>query len=309
MTPTRRARRLLAPWWTVALLALVALVDRDGCLLRAGGAGGVSQAAFFSLILSGLSWLADVATASLEVIVSWLVTAVGWLSGRVASILSGTGAIFAKAWDALRIVWSDALRPALLWLDDKLKGLYSWLKSTFKPVFDFLDQIRQRLNDFYSRFIRPIIDTIDFIKAINQALLAFHINVLQGLDQWLSELERKIEEPFLWIYQKLNEITGWVNKIVTLDGFLQRAMLIPSMGRYAPAWMRIATNSRDQGLSGAGAEALQRFGEVQSQPQLVADMVAYLNGDKNDVGDVLDAAIARALDVLNAPPGEPTASA
>jgi hypothetical protein len=162
---------------------------------------------------------------------------VSWLAGRVATILTGTGAIFSKVWDSVKIVWSDVLKPTLLWIDDKLRAVYSWMKSTFKPVFDFLNDIRRRLNDFYNTFIKPITDTIDFIRAINRALLAFHITVLQDLDSLLAQLEDKIREPFLWVNQQLNKILNVLDIIVTANGFFQQVTLIRSMSRYAPAWM------------------------------------------------------------------------
>jgi hypothetical protein len=53
----------------------------------------------------------------------------------------------------------------------------------------------------------------------------------------LTQLEQRIEEPFLWIYAKLNEIWNVLDRVMTLDGFFQRLTLLRSMSRYAPAWI------------------------------------------------------------------------
>jgi hypothetical protein len=87
--------------------------------------------------------------------------------------------MFAKVWDGMKVVWTDVLKPALVWVDDQLKRVYAWLKDTFQPVFDFLAEVRKRLNDFYATFVRPVVDTIEWIRQINRVLLAFHIGFLQ----------------------------------------------------------------------------------------------------------------------------------
>jgi hypothetical protein len=233
---TRRQRTAAA---LVALLvcALVAWLDSTASGFALAPHGPARTASYFVYIWQGITALAGILAAGAEIAVTYLATAVSWLASRVATILTGTGAIFSKVWDSVKIVWSDVLKPTLLWIDDKLKAAYTWMKSTFKPVFDFLNDIRRRLNDFYNTFIKPITDTIDFIRAINRALLAFHITFLQDLDSLLAELEARIREPFLWVNAQLNKILNVLDLIVTFDGLLQQVTLLHSMSRYAPAWI------------------------------------------------------------------------
>lgn len=234
LTRRRRALWSLVFW---AGVALVAWLDSDGCWLALRPHLALHRADVFSAIWAGIEILAGWIATAAEVTATYVWIALQWLAGAVATFLKSTGAMFAKVWDGLKIMWSDVLRPALIWLNDKLQRVYAWLKDTFKPVFDFLKNVKDRLNAFYKTFVQPVVDTIEFIRQINRVLLAFHITLLQQLDTTLQELEQRIEAPFLWINQQLTLLTNWVNRIVTADGLFQRLTLITSMSRYAPAWM------------------------------------------------------------------------
>lgn len=202
------------------------------------------DAAVFSVIWAGIQivWHAletagSAIALSLEGVVAYLVTALGWLVKVVGNFLVSTGAIFAKVWEGLKVVWTNVLKPALVWIDKQLTRLHDWLKQTFKPVFDFLARVRDELQAIYKRFVRPIIDTIEFIRAINRVLLTFHIHFLEALDRVLQQVEQRIEEPILWINAKLNEIWNVLELVVDAGGLFQRVTLIKSLARYAPAWM------------------------------------------------------------------------
>jgi hypothetical protein len=241
------APRTPRAWWkrvgfsalVWAVLGLIAWLDSDGCALALRPAVPIVAANVFSAIWTGLQVLAGWVATAAEVTATYVWIALQWLSASVASFLRATGSMFAKVWDGVKIVWRDVLKPALQWVDAHLKRLYAWMRTTFRPVFDFLRDVRARFNKFYTTFVRPVVDTLDFIRAINRALLAFHITVLQSLDSVIQQLERRIQEPFLWINKQLNTIQNVLDRIVTANGYLQRLTTLRSMDRYAPTWIRM----------------------------------------------------------------------
>ncbi len=212
--------------------------------LDRGRAVHVQQASIFAAIWIGIQAIGEalgiiggaIATA-LEAVVAYLVAAVAWLATTVASILVSTGAIFAKVWDGLKIVWSDVLKPALVWIDKTFTRVQTWLKTTFGPVFEWLERVRDELNKIYTKFVKPVVDTIEFIRQFNRVLMTFHITFLQKLDTTLEQIEQRIEEPILWLNRKLSEVQNAVNFIVTADGLFQRLTLLRSMRNYAPSWV------------------------------------------------------------------------
>ena len=254
-----RARRLRAARWALSLTvwaALAGLVALDAHAPR-----GVVHADVFSAIWAGITFIANLLgtvggaiATSLEAVVAYLVTAVSWLGQRVASMLFNTGAMFAKAWDGLKIVWRDVLKPALTWVDHELGRLHDWLVDTLKPVFKFLQRVRDELIAIYTRFVKPILDTIDFIRAVNNVLLTFHIHVLQSIDRTLQLIEQRIEEPFLWINQKLNQIWNLFDLIITFDGLYQRLTLLKSLRKYEPHWFALWWNDQVDPTKKSGSD-------------------------------------------------------
>lgn len=242
-----RAPRTPRAWWkrigfsvlVWSVLGLIAWLDSDGCALALRPAVPLVAANVFSAIWTGLQVLAGWVATAAEVTATYVWIGLQWLSATVGSILRATGSMFAKVWDGVKIVWRDVLKPALQWIDVNLKRLFTWLKTTFRPVFDFLRDVHTRLDKFYKTFVRPVVDTLEFIRAINRALLAFHITVLQSLDSVIQQIERRIQEPFLWINKQLNLIQNVLDRVVTANGFLQRVTTLRSMDRYAPTWIRM----------------------------------------------------------------------
>jgi hypothetical protein len=278
----------------VLVVVAAAWLDRHAVVMA-------DRADVFTAIWAGIqivaSWLGTAGAAiatSLEGVVSYLVSALAWLGGRVADILTSTGAMFARVWDGVKIVWTDVLKPALTWIDTQLTRLQAWLKQTFAPVFKWLQRVRDELTGFYKRFVRPVVDTIEFIRQLNRVLLIFHIDVLKQLDATLAQIEQRIEEPILWLNAKITELQNIANFIVTADGFFQRLTLLRSMSRYAPSWMRIATAQRTAPISNAEAETVAAATTVATISELVDDVGQYFAGGESDIGPYIDAALEQA---------------
>ena len=97
----------------------------------------------------------------------------------------------ARAVLSLRHVFTRVLRPFVLWAARKLSALEWWLKTKLGPVLRFLQTVQKHFDDFYKRFIRPIIDTIEFVRVVNRVLLTFHIRFLQRLDETIQAIRRR----------------------------------------------------------------------------------------------------------------------
>lgn len=293
VVPLSLGRRLVIWCGVLGAGALLAWLDSPASGLALRPATPLHTLEIVSAIVTGIEILAGWVATAAEVTAAYVWIALQWLGAATATLLKNTGAMFAKVWDGVKVVWSDVLKPALAWLDDHLKRIYSWLKDTFKPVFDFLREVRCRLHDFYATFVRPVVDTIEYVRQINRVLLAFHITLLQGLDRTLQQLEQRIEEPILWLNQQINKVWNALELVVTVDGFFQRLTLLRSMTRYAPQWLRIATNQRTKPLTDTQAYAIVRANETQTVPQITDDIRAYLAGADVNIGEVIDQATDR----------------
>jgi len=278
----------------LALFAVAWLLDQDGSWLQLQPHVPIVTSVVFAFIWAGIQALASYIAVAAEITAEYVWIALQWLAGRVGTFLRSSGAMFAKVWDATKIVWKDVLKPALVWIDDHLKRLHDWLQRTFRPVFNFLKDVRERLLKFYTHFVRPVLDTIDFIRAVNRVLLTFHIHVLQALDKVLQQIEQRIEEPILWLNQQITRVWNLLDLIITFDGLYQRVTLLKSLRQYEPHWFALWWNDQVDPNKKSGSdydrtriypidapfangEELSRFarGEPSRVDEAVATLVPY----------------------------------
>jgi hypothetical protein len=275
------------------VVALAVYLDSAASPLRLAPSVPITTAGVFGVVVVAFELLGTWIATAAEVTIIYLWAALTWLAGAMAGVVVSLGAMLARVWDAVKIVWTDVLKPALVWLDDVLKRVQTWLRDTLKPIIDFVGEVKRRIQAFYDTFVKPVVDTIDFIRGVNRVLLVFHIDLLQKLDTVLQRVEHEIQAPFLWIEEKLTEVQNLVNRIMTADGLFRRLALIRSMSRYAPAWLRVAVAARNKPVSDYDAYRLQASYIPQDPGDLSEQLGAYLEGVSNDTGDVIDAAAAR----------------
>lgn len=123
------------------------------------------------------------------------------------------------------------------------------LDKIFGPIIDFLDKVKFHLKKIYDKVIKPIIDTIEFVRSVLKLLSLFHIDWAKKLDTKLQQLEEYVLAPYELIVAKLNEVSNWINRIVTLNGLLQKVLLLQSLLRDAGAVSNLTFNSalKDRG--------------------------------------------------------------
>jgi len=188
---------------------------------------------------------------------------------------------------------ANGIKRFAVWAYNEVVKLHDFLKEKFGPVLQWLKELKQHIRDIYDRFVRPIVDTIQFIRQLNALLALFHIDLLKKLDATLAKIEQRIEDPFVKLQQWINRVDNAISLIIDEGGIFQRVTLIKSMSRYAPAWLRIATAARSQDISGDAGARLERSVTVQPVGALIGDISAYMDGGSNDVGDVITAAVNR----------------
>lgn len=172
------------------------------------------------------------------------------LSKALYQGLKETAKALARSVHAIARLLRDGLRALVSWARRAIEGLHTFLKTKLGPVLRFLERLRQRIDAIYKKYVRPVLDTIDFLRAVNRVLQVFHIDALKKLDAVLTEIERRIEAPFEWTRAQITRIDNWLDRIIGLDGFYQRFTLVASLRKYSPDWMKYFWH--DQVSPGAG---------------------------------------------------------
>ncbi|MGH8636675.1 MAG: hypothetical protein ACREUZ_06010 [Burkholderiales bacterium] len=217
---------MIGRWLLWLLVALGVAAE----LARPPEAGPVSLAFFgaiFTAIVAVFGYIADKAV-TVAITIAQAAIMIGQAIGQFALL---TASVFAKVFGFLRSFWSGVLRPFITWSWDQIQRFSGWLKRTLEPVLKFLQDLRTEITKIYDRWLRPIFDTIDTTRRILQVLATLRVPFARELDQELAQLEQRLLGPILDLYRRLNEAMDWVNRIITLDGLLQRLTLLRSLVR------------------------------------------------------------------------------
>lgn len=255
MTPHPRTRPRACSWPQLLLLwgALALLRGLD-----ASPVAEVQTAAVFAAIIAVLNVIWDVVQTvgtviaiGLQAAVGWLLSMVGWLASHLGAQLMGVGKMFAKIWEHKFLLWEKVLRPAFAFIDRWLLRLFEWLDTTIGPVLRFLKRALDAVDRIYTQYLRPFRDLVDFVHLLNRALETLHVRVLSGLDRHLTAINAWLEAQFLEVRGRIRQAEHWIDRIITLDGYLQRATLLQSLQRYAPDWTRLFWRLQVEGISKA----------------------------------------------------------
>jgi len=244
-----------APCWFLVLVVVAGAGLARVCDVGLGAPEGPALALWGFLILAGQAiWAGvQVATTITLQVLNWIVIALrvslkyAWMAVKEIGTGLWTGA--KQLWEFTRRLYEGVLLPGWqkFWqLVDRVK---STLEAFFKPVFDFLTFLRSELLGFYTKWIRPILDSIDIARKALRVFSSLGLEWARELDRKLGELQEKIDAPFRFALAKLNEIINVVNRVVTADGLFQRLALVRSIERDIRYVSRAFMNWRSKTLT------------------------------------------------------------
>lgn len=198
----------------------------------------------WAAIVGVLSWIWGGIESATVALVHYLLWFVNFLFGAI--IATGNALVklgrvveggLKDVWDFSKWTYDNVLKPIGLKIYNLVVRVKHALDKLLRPVFTFLKAVRDEILKIYTRFVRPVLDIIDATRAILQILEKLHIAWAAALDNWLTTIEGKINDSFLFVLQQINGLINWVNKIATFDGLLQRFALVASLERDAAYWI------------------------------------------------------------------------
>ena len=154
-----------------------------------------------------------------------------------------------RAWDFFESTYEHILKPAWSKFYEWYRRARQWLEDVFGPIFKFLQALRSELLKLYDKWVRPILDSIDIARRTLRVFAGFGWEWAARLDGWLARLQERIDLPFRFMIAKINEVITIVNRVVTLDGLLQRLALVRSIERDIRLVTRAFANWRSKPLS------------------------------------------------------------
>lgn len=210
------------------------------------------------------------------------------LSQAVYKGLKETAKALARSVLAIARGFRDGLRAFVSWARRYLEALHTFLKTKLGPVLAFIDKVRKRIQELYAKYVRPVLDVIDFIRQLNRLLEVFHITVLSGLDAALSAIERKIDAVYSQVIANINRIDNFLDKVIGLDGLYQRITLMTSMSRFRGSWIAGFWNGQiDANTIGIKLAAAPDPEPLEDPALGGAELAAFYQGQSSDIDDAL----------------------
>jgi hypothetical protein len=123
----------------------------------------------------------------------------------------------------------DAVGPALKQLYDWAKQGIGLFQKGISKIIGWVQKVRGWIVGIYNTFLRPITDAIDKIRRALDILASLGLDAAGDLSRRLSDVERKIQQPFLDLLSKVNEVIGVLNKVMTANGLFQKLTLFGSL--------------------------------------------------------------------------------
>jgi len=244
----RRDRLAALAQLALVALALLLLAPVDAWTRRRLDPSGVLRVAFWqflavvvSAIWKGLRASGKYTLKELGWGLSHLWDVVKGVSRHVHDFGAGVWKRFKSAGGWFKHLYHDLLPSAWRKFWKQVDSLQRWLQKHVGPLVKGLVALRDDLLQWWAKYVRPWLDLLDITRRVLRVLGSFGLDWARRLDRRLADLEEKIEQPFLWVIGKLNEVISIVNRVATADGLFQRLAFIRTLERdYKLAWAAMA---------------------------------------------------------------------
>lgn len=236
-------------------------------LLQTFGFDFGSIAGFFqSLLLNAIQFITNLFIFLWNLIVNIFVLLVNGILSLFGIQIQGNRLNYAFG---LRI-WPDFLKRFWFWLVEKYRALLLWLKTHLEPIIRVLRRIRLWLDEFWRKYVRPVLNLISRIRRTLTIFRIFNVKWAKALDNKLARIQGKISEAFNRVRSELNSIINLLNLTLDPAGLIRSTVLGGSIARaLADLWEAITGTD----LQSAIGQLPTTQGEATriSDPKLVAE--------------------------------------
>ncbi len=243
--------------------------------------------------------------------------AISWVAGALAdaaiAVWSALVAVWAflkpilwDVWHAVKPIWSDVLKPFWTHVQAWFSQLRKWWTQFSKPVLDTLEKIHKIEQAIYAATFQPIIETISNLEKLLVLLHLQHTELGKALYDALAQVDHSLTDVWQQISAPINAIISKIEGfILDVNGLLQADLLLNSVFKNIGGIWNIWWTAALPRLSEEGRQALTVWGKQLAVAEHHAAVALFLKSQEGPLAED----VRGAVDAFNAtrkkqdPPG------
>jgi hypothetical protein len=214
-------------------------------------------------------------------IISYVGSALGWGQSYANALLSGLASALKQIFAQIVSVFQYL---AQTWLGQIVKSIWNTLKTIFaavakelKAIMALFQQYEKLVRYWEQKILGPILNVIQALRKTLVIFKLFHIKQAAALDNYLSGIEGRLANIFLFYQRQLNSIINAIDLIVDPFGLISEGMFIGSAIRSIGAVWAGVMGYPQSGITSAQtaqAKARTQFYTAKSQQDYMKGLAA-----------------------------------
>jgi hypothetical protein len=190
-----------------------------------GGIGSV-----LADILAVAKWLFSIILYVAQVLLNFVVAVGNFLLALIGKIGQ-----FA-AW-----LWTNFFKGIFTRVMNVLQKAHDWLEQRLRPIINFLKKIRALQDAYFRRYLKPLLDMLQHTRQFLQLLRLLHISFAAQLDNYIAGLEARLAQTFATLRAAVNNAIDVVNLLADPTLLIRKPVLLLSIRRQLPALITAVT--------------------------------------------------------------------
>jgi len=244
-----------------------------------GGGGGASTGSVTSALQSVISYAA-----------AWGHYGQAFMGGVFHAIGAALGQIVGQVVALFQYLAQTWLGQIIKGIWDKLKAIFAAVQGEIKRIMTLLQQYEKMVRYWQQKILGPILNIIQAMRKTLVIFRIFHVKQAVALDNYLSGIEGRLANTFLYYQRALNLLIDDLNFIIDPWGLVSEGLFIRSAVRSIGAVWAGVMGYPSAGITAAQTSAAQ----VRTQFYTAHSQAAYMHGLAAGGANPDDAAIIAA---------------
>jgi len=206
-------------------------------------------------------------------------------------MLDWLGGIFSAIASVVKSVWHWLFNNLFSFLSQWFRNIWQWVSKYARLVIQIIKAQIAAINQVYNNVVRPFMNLLQRIRGILLIFRLFHIKLAQELDQYIADLEGRINGAFLAAEGDIGRLLQWLEWIVDPNGLFQPLSYLLSAIQTLPQLWAILQNLPSVALGADQQKQQQQLAQSLTWTNVQAFGREHANGltadDQTDIAAIV----------------------